>query len=86
VNIAIVIVMLIEIEIGRLGIVEHLVRLGGIHRSPSYLQVILPISPSFANSRGTGLTDSTHYVHTSSRTEAGFELDWVVTLVWAPEH
>jgi hypothetical protein len=76
--------MLIEIGIGTFGIIGNLDRLDGTRRTPSYLLAVLPISSSSVNVRGEGLTNTTHDVHTSSRTQAGFKLDWVVTLVWAP--
>ena len=54
-NIAIAFVMLIEIAIGISGINGNLDRLDGIRRMPSYLLVVLPISPLSANSRGGDL-------------------------------
>jgi len=52
VNIAIAFAMWVEIEIGKFGINGNLDRLDGIRRMPSYLLVILQISPLLANSRG----------------------------------
>ena len=43
-NIAIAFVMLIEIGIGKSGIIGNLDRLDGIRRMPSYLLVVLPLA------------------------------------------
>jgi hypothetical protein len=63
--------IVIEIEIEIFGIVGCLDRLDGIRRMPSCLRVILTLAHRVQKT-ARGLTDTTHDVHTSSRTQAGF--------------